>query len=333
VRAGAFGLSLLSVPLNVKVLQALKEEPKALSDLRCAAGAPPQTTMRLNLRTLTDLGILERRRLSRFPGSVEFGLTHAGRDLLEVARVLEAWLGKSPEGPLPLGSPSVKNAIEAFVEGWSSAIVRALAARPLSLTEISKLISGLSYPSLERRLTAMRLAGQIQARPDGGRGTPYVVTPWLRLAMGPIAAAIRWERAHARAQAPPVTKLDIEAAFLLALPFLRLPEHLTGTCRLAVALGSAAGETRLAGVVIEVEEGKVVSGVSRLEGKASGWAAGSLAAWLRVIIEGEADQLEMGGDCDLALALLDGLHATLFRLPTGVSTALANPSPYLDKHF
>jgi len=315
VRAGAFGLSLLSVPLNVKVLQALREESKPLADLRRAAGAPPRNTLRLHLQALTDLGVLERRPLNRLPGSVELELTQAGRDLLEVAAVLEAWLGISPEGPLPPGSPLVKGAVDAFVEGWSCAIVRALAARPLSLTEISKLIAGLSYPSLERRLTAMRIAGQIEARPDDGRGTPYVVTPWLRLAMGPLAAAIRWERTHARAEAAPVTRLDIEAAFLLALPSLQLPEHLTGTCRLAVALGKAAGETHLAGVVIEVEEGQVVSGISRLAGVASGWATGSLAGWLRVIIEGEVDQLEIGGDCDLALALLDGLHATLFRFP------------------
>ncbi len=41
-------------------------------------------------------------------------------------------------------------------------------------------ISSLSYPSLERRLAAMRLAGLIEARPGNGRGTPYAVTDWLR---------------------------------------------------------------------------------------------------------------------------------------------------------
>jgi len=307
-------LSLLSTPLNVHVLQALDEESKSLYDLRRAVGAPPQTTMRGNLRTLTELGILERRRLDDFPGSIEYRLTPAGRELLAAAEVLETWLLHSPEGPRALGSLPAKSAIKALVEGWSCAIVRALAARPLSLTELSKLIAGLSYPTLERRLMAMRIAGQIEPSSGNGRGTPYVVTPWLRLATGPLAAAARWERENA-GPANPVTKLDVEAGFLLALPLLRLPEHLEGTCRLAVSLGSAAGEPRLGGVVVDVEEGRVVSAVATLENRANGWASGPTAGWLRALVDGEPDHLEIGGDRELAVSLLDGLHSALFRLP------------------
>ena len=58
----------------------------------------------------------------------------------------------APEGPLALGSSTAKSAIKALVEGWGTNMIRALAARPLSLTELNGLISGLSYPSLERRL-------------------------------------------------------------------------------------------------------------------------------------------------------------------------------------
>jgi DNA-binding HxlR family transcriptional regulator len=304
---------LLSTPLNVHVLQALAEGPRTLTDLRREAGSPPQTTMRGHLRALTETGVLIRRRQNDFPGSLDFELTPVGQELWAVARILEAWLRASPQEPLSLGTSAAKSAVKALVEGWDTSIVRALAARPLSLTELNGLISGLSYPSLERRLVAMRLAGQIERTPGPGRGTPYGVTDWLRRAIAPLGAAARWERDHAPAVTPPVRRLDAEAAFLLAIPLLQLSEDVSGACRLAVELGSANGE-RLAGVLVEVREGKVVSCVAKVQGHADAWASGSAPAWLRAVIEQDLERLEMGGDCKLTRALLDGLHGTLFGM-------------------
>ena len=134
-------------------------------------------------------------------------------------------------------------------------MLRALAARPLTLTELDRLIAGLSYPSLERRPGAMRLAGQIKPCPSPERGTPYTVTPWLRRAIAPLAAAARWERVNVPDYTAPITKSDAEAAFLLAIPLLDSvdPEH-SGACRDPRPDGA-----RLAGVLISVEEGRVVS--------------------------------------------------------------------------
>jgi DNA-binding HxlR family transcriptional regulator len=303
---------LLSVPLNVHVLKALEEEPMSLIDLRRSIGSPPPTTMRGHLRTLTELGILERRLENDFPGSVALELGKCGRDLLAVVDILEAWLAESPEGPIELGSVAAKNSIKALVEGWTSAIVRALAAKPLSLTELSRLINGISYPSLERRLGTMRLAGQIERCTGAGRGTPYAVTDWLRHAVGPLAAAQRWERANPAVEASPLARIDIEALFLLAVPLVNLPAEHSGLCRLAIDLPTGEGH-RLAGAMAEVQEGRMVGCVSNLQGNASAWALGSASAWLGALIEEDLDQLELGGDCQLAGAILEQLHSALFR--------------------
>lgn len=313
MRAGAFALSLLAVPLNVRVLQALDEEQQSLFDLRRAVGTPPSTTMRGHLKALTEAGIIERHRQQQFPGSVEFSLDRAGRELLEVVRVLELWLAEAPNGPIELGTPAAKSAIKALVEGWSSAVVRALAAKPLALTELSRLITGLSYPSLERRLAALRLAGQIQRCSGGGRGTPYAVTGWLRQSVAPLLAAAQWERRHVPERSASLKRIDAEAIFLLTAPLLDLPGHLDGTCRLAVELGSGSDGSRIAGVLLRVEGGAVVSCVSRLEGDAEAWVSGSATGWLEALIGNESGALEIGGDCDLAISLLDGLHSALFR--------------------
>jgi DNA-binding HxlR family transcriptional regulator len=312
VRAGAQALSLLSVPLCVHVLQALEQEPRSLIELRRAVGRPPETTLRGHLKTLTELGLLERKRRDSFPGSVDYGLNRPGRELLTVARVTQAWLNDSPEGEQELGGPAAKSSIKALVEAWSATIIRALAAGPLTLTELSRLISILNYPSIERRLSAMRLAGLIEGVSTQQKGTPYEVTLWLRQAIGPLLAAIRWERRYLGADGAPLGRIDVEAAFLLTVPPITLGEDQTGLCRFSVDLQNGSAEASPTGILASVKEGRVISCVSRLEGDANAWSSGPPSAWLQAVIDGEVGRLEIGGDRPLAVALLDQVHGHLF---------------------
>jgi DNA-binding HxlR family transcriptional regulator len=312
VRAGAHALSLLSVPLNVEVLTALQDEPTPLVDLRKAAGSPPPTTMRGHVRTLTKLGVVERFRHNQFPGNTDLALGAAGRDLLTVARAVEDWLAIAPDGPIEPGTPAAKSSIKALVEGWSNNVVRAIAARPLSLTELDGVIPSLSYPSLERRLVAMRDVGLIAARPSNGRGTPYAATTWLRRAITPLAAAAHWERRRIPTASPPISRLDIEAAFLLAVPMLTLASQLSGTCRLAVDMPRDR-EHDFVGILFDVQDGEVLSCSSRLAGAADVVVTGSSRAWLRAVIDREPGCLARSGDRELAAEVVDGLHGALFR--------------------
>lgn len=311
-RAGLRGLSLLAVPLNVSIMAALVEGPKRLMDLRRETGSPPQTTLRKHLRALTEIGVLEKRRLDAFPGVFEYAVGPAGPGLIALMDVVGDWLVESPHGPLALGEHSAKSAITALTESWTTNMMRALAARPLSLTELDDLISGISYPSLERRLAALRLAGLLEAVPGRGRGTPYAVTEWSRRAVGPVTAAALWEQRYL-GEARPLTKQDVETAFLLAVPILRLSPDLSGVCRLSMEVQNGRGPT-FAGVRVEVEEGRIVSCGSRLEGSAAAWASGSPTAWLRTVIARETGSLEVGGDLQLARGFLDDLHGMLFRV-------------------
>lgn len=312
MRAGASALSLLSLPLNLHVLQTLEEEPRPLSDLRRTVGTPPQTTMRGRLKTLIQAGTLERSQEREFPGSVRYELTQPGRDLLAVATTLESWLEGGPGGPFPLGGSGAKSATKAFVEAWSCGIIRALAARPLALTELSKLISGLSYPSLERRLSALHMTGQIERCSSTGRGTPYKATDWLRRAMAPLVVAVRWERLHLPKAGAPLKPLDIESIFLLTVPLLPSLGDLGGTCRLAVEFPTEGQSSRLAGVLVSLEKGRLNSCSSRLDGEARAWTAGTASVWLRALIDGDFDGLELGGDTELARVLIEAMHQVLF---------------------
>jgi DNA-binding HxlR family transcriptional regulator len=317
MRAGAYALSLLSVPLNVHLLEALEERPMGFVDLRRAAGSPPEATMRKQLRALAEIGILERRQGAQLGAAADYELLRAGHGLAEVARTAGAWLRGSPEGPLQLGSAPAKSVVKALVEAWSSAIVRALAARPLSLADLSRLISSLSYPALQRRLSALRYAGLVEACSDEGQGRLYTVTPWLRAATAPLSVAARWEQERLPSPPAPIGRLDVDAAFLLVVPLMRLSERVSGACRLAVELRGAEKQEKPAGVLVGVESGRVVSCVSRLRGPADGSVYGTSGAWLAAVTEGTIDRLELGGERDLAAAFVEGLHGAFLGLRRG----------------
>jgi DNA-binding HxlR family transcriptional regulator len=310
MRPGANGLSLLAIPLNFHVLEALADEALPLAELSRAVGHPPATTMRGYLRTLTELGAIERRQELDFPGSVSYALTRSGERLLAVGEVLRHWLSSAPDGPIPLGTTTAKSAIKALVDGWSASIVRAVAARALSLTELNRLIPQLSYPTLERRLTAMRRVGLLEARPNGsGKGTPYRATIWLRTAIAPLSAAAGWEQ-QCLDMPVPIGRIDVESTFLLSVPLIELSSDVSGTCRLGVELRGGA-EPEYAGVCVAVEEGRVASCVTRLEGDADAWAGGTPLAWFRWVNGRSDHQIDLGGDTSCALALAHALREAL----------------------
>jgi DNA-binding HxlR family transcriptional regulator len=301
---------LLAVPLNSHVLEALEDEELSLGDLSRAVGHPPATTMRGYLRTLTELELIERRQEADFPGSVSYAITRSGERLLRVGEVLQHWLHSAPHGPISLGTTAAKSAIKALVDGWCSSIVRAIAARPLSLTELNRLLPQLSYPTLERRLTAMRRVGLLEAGPNGsGRGTPYRATSWMRSSIAPLSAAAGWEQ-RCLASPASIGRMDVESTFLLAIPLIKLPAELSGSCRLSVELRGGANP-EYAGVTVTVEEGRVTSCVTRLGGEVDAWVGGTPLDWFRWVNGRSDHQIELGGDTALALGLADGFHEAL----------------------
>lgn len=308
VRAGGEGLSLLAAPLNCQILKALEQGPRVLLDLRRAVDSPPQSTMRLYSRILIEQGVVDRKRRAEFPGSTEYRITPAGHELLGVAGVLQRWLRHAPDGPIPLGTSASKSTTKALAEGWSTGLIRALAARPLALTELSRLISTISYPSIERRLSSMRLTGLVERCRGTGRSTPYVVTEWLRRAVVPLTAAAAWERRHRAMDAPPIRQLDVQAAFMLALPLVALPADFEGRIRLAVEVRGGSVPL-LGGVLATFRDGGLVSCSPRLDGDVEARVSGPPGAWFERMSGSRGSTLAIGGDVSMAETVLDELRA------------------------
>jgi DNA-binding HxlR family transcriptional regulator len=308
LRAGERILTLLATPLNFMILQALAERPMRLAELRQATGLPAQTTLRGHLASLAEIGVLSKRPASQTPYALENELTQFGSDLLDVADRLESWLGQAPKRPISLESRAAKGIVKAFVDGWGSTMMAALAARPMSLTELDRRIADLSYPALERRLSGMRLAGLIESRPADSAGTPYAITEWARRGIVPLAAAMRCERVHLCDRAAPVTQGDIEAAFMLALPLVGMSPELAGSCQLQVEADAVVAER--AGVQVEIERGKVVACSSGFTSGSDALLVGPASTWLVAINDGTAELLSTDGG-QLAERLVIALHSAL----------------------
>lgn len=313
-RAGTQALSLFSAPLNGLVLRALADGPRQRGELHELVGWPPPSTLRGNLDSLAGIGAVELHRSAERANTVDHVLTPLGVELLDVADAIDAWLAHAPGGPLCLGSGAAKAAIGALAGGWDTTMVRALAAGPMTLAELDGLIAGVSYPTLWRRLAAMRVTGQVERRPAAGSAHAYGATDWLRTAILPLALSARCEHRHLCGAATPMTWVEVESSFLLTLPLVRLPERVNGLCTLAVDTGAAPNgksSPRIAGVRVEVRHGQVVSCSTRLLDSPRTWVLGSVQAWLDAVID-EGATLSFGGArSELAATLLEGIRLAL----------------------
>jgi DNA-binding HxlR family transcriptional regulator len=310
-RSGGYVLSLFSKALNGLVLRVLADGPLRLAELRRRVGGPAQSTLRGNLDTLIGIGALEKRPGDGRASASAHALTPIGAELLAVVVVVEAWLSGAPTEPRQLESETGKAAIKALVRGWDSTMLRALAVRPFSLTELDNLISAYSYPALERRLAAMRLAGFVTPVRSNG-ATPYAISTWLRHAMAPVLAAIRCERRHLAETTAPLTRIDVETILLLAVPLIGPAAGAAGVSQLSVH-GGDDSDWRAAGVRLSIDAGQVVSCTSKLESGVESWIRGSAADWLDALVCGASQQLEVSGNRAVTLEIVDGLHRALFR--------------------
>jgi DNA-binding HxlR family transcriptional regulator len=281
---------MLASSISCQILRSLSAGPRGLSELG------------------EDLGST-----IEIPGcdceQTEARLTPSGREMLFVSDTLEDWLAQAPSGLLPFGGDGATEAIEALADSWSSTMLHSLAEGPRSLNELDGARGVVGHPATERCLDAMRLTGQVQARRGAGEGAAYSVTDWLRRGVAPIVAAARMEHRHL-ADSPEVASLDVNAAFMLAVPLLRLPADLSGSCRLALELDGAGSGP--AGVMVQVEEGRIAACKPDLQGDPEAGATGDLTTWFDAVIDANPDDMELGGDRGLAMALVYDLHRVLF---------------------
>lgn len=310
--AGSRCLSIFTHALNARVLRAYEKGPLSYQELDRVFGWAPQSSLRAALNSLRDLGAIQRLEGGTTAPGGPHALTAAGHDLLPVAGALERWLEQAPEGPVSLEDTAAFGTIRVLIAGWDSTVVRELAEEPQTLVQLSAKIPGTTYPALKRRLSKLR-STQMVVPVKTPHGTAYEASEWLREAVAPFVLAGRWERRH-DAEAIPISRVEVEAAFLLTLPLIELPARSSGACALAVLTPQAKDRTErnTAGVTVEIERGKLASCSTATSAQGT-WALGSIDAWLDATIDGNADSLRFNGaNPRLAENIVKGVHDALF---------------------
>jgi DNA-binding HxlR family transcriptional regulator len=313
VRAGSRALSFFAHPLNARILRAHVDNPLRPGELDETIGWAAQSSLRVAVGRMCELGALARVELDDPALTVLTELTDAGRELLPVASALERWLRQAPDGPVELDDPAAHGVVKVLTAGWDSAMLRALAERPVTLTELNDEIAHLAYPALKRRLAKLR-STRLVSSTENGMTITHEATAWLRHAVVPLTVAGRWELLH-DPEAKPISRVEVEAAFLLTLPLVEVSsKRLSGTCTLAVLI-SEDDEPTVAGVAVEVERGAIVSyGPNGTSAAPTTWALGTPAAWFEALITGRDEGLRTSGAQPyLAKGVIDGLREALFR--------------------
>lgn len=314
--AGSRALAIFARVLNASLLRLHAGGPLCSGELEEKLGWAPKASLRLATANLCDLGALGQIESSGASQGNVTELTHTGHGLLAVADELERWLSRSPFGPISLPDTAARGTVRALTAGWDSTIVTALAARPLTLAELDAKIPCHSYSKLKRRLAKLRSANLVAPLGSNGKGASYVASDWLRRAIAPLSVAGRWERSHVATKTEPLSRREVEAAFLLSLPLVELPRAACGSGVLAALVSAGAvdqAQPKLAAVSFVVKDGRIVSCSPGAPTAPTTWALGTQDAWLDALIDARLDVLRVRGvNQALALDVVGGLHDALF---------------------
>ena len=211
----------------------------------------------------------------------------------------------------------------ALLGGWASMTIHALAGGPRSAAQVCEAIQVIDRGAVDARIDSMLETGLLEEAPgEDPDGEPLVrATEWLRRAVAPLAAAARMELRFPPGDTAPIAALDVEAAFQLTLPLLKLPGEFWGACSLAVELDEGVAGSP-AGVTARVEQGRVVACERGLDPDAGTAVSGGAAAWLDAVIDRRTERISSSGERRLAKRILRELRRTLFK---GVAALRVSP--------
>lgn len=327
LRAGGRALLLLADPTNVAILRQLASGPLESTALLERIDYVSRSTYFDRMRDLEGLSLVARRRRGEVPPVAECWLARPGQRLLPVASLLDRWLGGAPKGPLELGQAYATTAIKALAVGWGSTLMRWLAARPHSLTELEQLVDGFGYRKLERTCRDLVKAELAERVTINGRLSGYGMTPWGRQAAGPLAAAIRWERYEIPGWSAAITSIEAQGGLLLALPLIDLGDEVSGTCTLLVDDDDPEREG-LGGAVVRLAHGRPVTWApaAELDPRADCWVRGTTLAWLDTVSASRPAELQQGGDTSLATEVTTALREASTPANTPGTISAESPS-------
>jgi DNA-binding HxlR family transcriptional regulator len=309
---GAEALRLIGYPAVRDVLTDLARRSRRPSHIDREHEVASSTFHR-HAGELLDVEAITRRVIPGPPRQVFYSLGPAG---LELCELIAGWLTLLDPTPSTKGGEPDWRAPIGFAEAWAAGLIQALFDGPLALPELELILRaarpGLTAHQLRRLLANNSAAGFLQTE-GGSRRLRYELADHGRYAVGELAASARFERLHMGAVAIPITVWDVVGALRSHLPLLELPEGMEGICEFAIS-ADPGQRTEIAMAWAEVRGGHVVtSGAGSPPRPAATWAQGTIEEWMAAVIDHRPKVLRAAGERPLGRAVVDALHARLYR--------------------
>src|SRR5665811_847467 len=279
-RAGALTLAYLTSTMSWDELRAILAQAATGADLVDLDAIVLPDREEAVFDVFADRYLLEPANPNDDPDDIETTMqpTPAGREVPLVGAALHQWYERCPAGPVEPGVGGGQ-VLWPLLCGWASTVVHGVAAKPRSAAEIYEEIGVIPLELVEASLGLLdevELVRPLSPQRPGDEQR-YEPTEWLRLAVAPLAAAARLELRHPREDTAPIAAADVEAILQLALPLLRMPAGLSGSCALSVELDEGVIGSP-AGVTAQIDEGRVVACEPEIDRDADASAEGPSGA-------------------------------------------------------
>jgi hypothetical protein len=270
----------------------------------------PSSTFHRHAPELLRLGAITRRVAPGPPRQVVYGLGASGVELCELIiawqPILQAATPGVPDDDLDWEVP------RRFARGWAAGIFAGLLDGPRSVREVEAIVR-----PARPRLTPHQIGGLlnvlIQHRFLELVGEGYGITELGRLAIGELAASVRFERLHMGADAVPVTAEDGANALRATLPLISLLDHPGGICEFVVRGDPDGPGSPVAIAWVEVKDGRVVAtGIGNAPRPSVTWAQGTIDQWLAAVLDHRPRTMKAAGERSLSKSVVDQLHTALY---------------------
>jgi DNA-binding HxlR family transcriptional regulator len=299
-------LELLAEQSMLAILDALAERPLRPVELERRLPHAGHSLLMARLRQLLLRRAVFHRRSSGLPPTAHYGLTTAGRELLEIATDARRWERRWQPPSDPCNGLA---ALSVVADARTLAMICALAEQPLGPRGIARLAGNIGQASLMRRIARLLLdriivresvRGQVRYRlTEGGR----------QLCLLPVRAA-RWEWRYAT-PVDPIFASDLASVVRLLTPLARLPAHLTGACHLHVA----SSRCREPDVYLAAALGSVQAMRLPPQRSPSATIRARPRAWCEILLGTRPIARAASGDEALLLGILGALSGALLSKP------------------
>jgi len=241
------------------------------------------------------------------PGGIRarYELTDLGREcLLEVSATAvyweQRWCSPPPEQPGPAGLWALKLVRDRHTRG----LVRALADASLRPTELEVRLTELGRSALLDRLRSLTGCGVLLREEHPGE-VRYALADCARH-LGLIVARAAWCEGQRASPADRALVSDLPGLLHLLAPLVRIPQDLSGICRLRIEKATLEAE-----IYLTAASGRIAALGAAPTAAPQAVSHASPRDWCGALLHGDPSKISTTGDAMLGRAVLDGLSTAL----------------------